>query len=689
MDGNQEAPRSPEVFTTAKQTVALQARLLLGSEALDPHNLKLQKVSNENLKDISKQTFDRLNIASTNERGGYWQNKVSSDLSLNTYEAQMKSWVSDVVKFVNQENFTEKEAMDMYNDYFIGEGKISAIDRYVISIVNQLSQLKQSKTDVNLDEILEQSLPEIKKMANIFGSNSSELIEAAIRSELKLIDENKKAEFVNQVNEEKDTGQNKEIRLNYLNPDEERLLSWLDQNGQTDIKIGEDETSSKKVVLENLTTELAKKDPELFKKTLLEKIKSENPKMYSIWELLRRNNRTSTDKFIINPDTWFSESDNKDGITLGTAPMDKDSKYAIIFEDTKLNYEDEVIYRFAHEMSHKLVYYLAETKNQKSEFNYLLTTLYNLRNQPDNKGFSSLGSLGLYKSKGAQIQAQEDLTEMVNMYIQDPEYLKKFFNFLSDEKYSETRAKYGLAQLSPDATKVLFDTIERGLKPLDDELENNAENQQLQLAQHHQNELIEKKWREINQYPSREIDLGKTQAGDKLKINLGVPDITNESEIENLEKKGYAVIEYPNIPFVYISNQLLVENDDRSKTNSNLADVCVISAHGIRFQDGVWRFINGQPVYDTVSAFNKYARLNNLPQIEFITACDNEAPNQMKIIGLDTGLGPIIQSHLKPTRGVTTYNRKSGQIYTTVSGNFRMPESLSSWKKEYKHKPIN
>jgi len=78
-----------------------------------------------------------------------------------------------------------------------------------------------------------------------------------------------------------------------------------------------------------------------------------------------------------------------------------------------------------------------------------------------------------------------------------------------------------------------------------------------------------------------------------------------------------------------------------------------------------------------------------LPQIEFITACDNETPNQMKIVSLDTGLGPIVQSHLKPTKGVTTFNKKLVQIFTTVSGNFQMPESLSHWKKEYKYEPIN
>jgi hypothetical protein len=241
MDGNNEVQKSPEVFTTAKQTVALQARLLIGAESLDPNNLKLQKVSAEGLKDISQETFNKLNIASTNERMDYWKNKASTDPSLNTYKAQMKSWASDVVKFVNQENFTEKEAMDMYETYFIGDGKISAIDRYVINIVNEMKQLKQSKTDVNLDEILEQGLPEIKKMANIFGANSSELIEASIRAKLNLIDENKKQEFVNQINEEVVVSQAPQTRLNHLNSDEDRLLRWLDQNQTLNISKSQDQ----------------------------------------------------------------------------------------------------------------------------------------------------------------------------------------------------------------------------------------------------------------------------------------------------------------------------------------------------------------------------------------------------------------------------------------------------------------
>ena len=458
MDGNQEVPITKEIFSTAKQTVALQTRLVLGGEALNPNKLDLAKVTNDSLQDISQETYKKLNTASTNERTDYWQKKSIEDPSLNSYENQMKSWTSDVVKFMNEEGFKEENALVLYDLYFAGEGKVSGIDKFVEDIIAGHTQ------DGNLNfEQLTQKLPRIKKLANVFGGNSSEFVEASILTKTKLKDAAKKQELIEQANEESATAQTPQTRLNYLNPDEERLLKWLEPNAQP----------------------------------ILIDIKIDKPEITPI------NERTD---------------------------------------------------------------------------------------------------------------------------------------------------------------------------------------QQLQEARQHQNELIAQKWREINKYPAREINLGKTQDGKDIKVNLGIPNLKDENEKDRLKKDGWALLEYPNTPFVYISNQLLIEKSQ--KTQSNLADVCVISAHGIRFQDGSWRFINGQSVYDTVSNFNKYAHLNNLPQIEFITACDNEAPNQMKIIGLDTGLGPIIQSHLKPTSGTITWNKKLGQIYTSISGNFQKPESLAGWKKEFKYEPV-
>ena len=52
----------------------------------------------------------------------------------------MKSWVTDVVKFVNQENFTEKEAMDYIIHISPGTIKLRPlIDMLVVSFINLVS----------------------------------------------------------------------------------------------------------------------------------------------------------------------------------------------------------------------------------------------------------------------------------------------------------------------------------------------------------------------------------------------------------------------------------------------------------------------------------------------------------------------------------------------------------------------
>lgn len=231
MDGNQEVPAAKEIFSTAKQTVALQTRLILGGEALNPEKTDLSKATDESLIDISQQTFDRLNTASTNERSRYWQEKSLSDPGLNSFEAQKKSWAAAMVESSGEEGFTEEHAMAIYDRYFTGEGKISGIDRFVQDMIAGLMVQNQNG---NFEEALNQRLPEIKKMANIFGGNSAELVEASIIAKSKLILPGKKQELIAQANEEAIVSSKLQTRHNYLNPVEDRLLRWLDQNKTLD-----------------------------------------------------------------------------------------------------------------------------------------------------------------------------------------------------------------------------------------------------------------------------------------------------------------------------------------------------------------------------------------------------------------------------------------------------------------------
>lgn len=225
----QEIPAAKEIFSSAKQTVALQTRLILGKEALRPNKINLSKITSDQLSEISHETVSKINKASTKERADYWKGK-------GTFDEQLKSWCNSMIKYMNDPRYTEIEALNDYNRYFGANKSESNINIYVDMTIKNLTQ----NGKINFD-LLNQELPRIKKMAHIFGDNSSEIIESLILARAKLTDPNKRQELVDQVNEEKTVDGSPTLRLNWLNPDEERLLKWLSEEDKQQVTITENE----------------------------------------------------------------------------------------------------------------------------------------------------------------------------------------------------------------------------------------------------------------------------------------------------------------------------------------------------------------------------------------------------------------------------------------------------------------
>lgn len=220
MNEGQKVPVTKEIFSTIRQPVALQARLILGGEALNPKNINLEKVTSEQLSGIKPETVEKINQASTRERLDYWKDK-------GTFDQQLKSWCGEMVKYANDPRFTEKEALNYYDHYFGKNKGESNINIYIDEIIEGFTQ----NGKINFD-LLNQNLPNIKKTANIFGGNSSEIIEDLILARTKFFDSAKKQELIKQINEEKTIDGSPTLRLNQLNPDEERLLKWLSGDSQ-------------------------------------------------------------------------------------------------------------------------------------------------------------------------------------------------------------------------------------------------------------------------------------------------------------------------------------------------------------------------------------------------------------------------------------------------------------------------
>lgn len=221
---NTEQSRPKEIFSTANKKVALEARLILGGVALSPQKKDLNKVTPKQLAEIKPETISIINNASTGERSDYWKTKGGS------FGQQLQSWTASLVGYMNDESFTTKEALAIYERYFSGEKTESNINLFVNNKLGEY--IKDGKIDF---DSLNRDMPNIIKLANIFGGNSSELIESLILAKAKLADQTKKQELITQINEEKTIDQSPILRLNWLNTDEERLLTWLNRGGATKI----------------------------------------------------------------------------------------------------------------------------------------------------------------------------------------------------------------------------------------------------------------------------------------------------------------------------------------------------------------------------------------------------------------------------------------------------------------------
>ncbi|NQS89576.1 hypothetical protein HQ584_07305 [Patescibacteria group bacterium] len=145
-----------------------------------------------------------------------------------------------------------------------------------------------------------------------------------------------------------------------------------------------------------------------------------------------------------------------------------------------------------------------------------------------------------------------------------------------------------------------------------------------------------------------------------LYIRPGVP-------VENISVPE-PQIKIPDEPHVFVVDEMHVT--DKNHRGLILSDVPVMFAHGHRIGK-VWQFANGQSVTETVKAWGVYAKINNLPQIEFVIACNEEnQPNPMGIKIKDFETGKLIAQAVGNTLnlGIAKIDRGGRVIFETAEG---------------------
>lgn len=217
-----------------------------------------------------------------------------------------------------------------------------------------------------------------------------------------------------------------------------------------------------------LSPELAKSNPELFRARLIDSVKTETMAGEAVFDALKRRGVIDSRKITLDSTTWVSETSLVTGaIKIGTARMSDSLRRQIIFEDQRFAGEREYTYRTIHEITHLLhpklfgeLKYKNRTKDSSSIT--FFNTLVDMRKH--GIGLSSLGSLDFYRGRGAGEQATEDHVELMNMFTIDPAYLERYLAFLGDPKHESFRKQNSLATLDKALAKHVFEKTKGSLE---------------------------------------------------------------------------------------------------------------------------------------------------------------------------------------------------------------------------------
>ena len=223
-----------------------------------------------------------------------------------------------------------------------------------------------------------------------------------------------------------------------------------------------DEGRRVKLKTTTLTPELAFAiNPELLKTHLLETLHQKHPIAYIAWEKLEAAGKVGLSDLELIQNSWTGFAHDKGrGIKLGIRPIPPNLKKQIIFENITKSYIDELLYRLSHEICHKLKAHISTVTNHKSGLNQLFDMCINMRETHLDVGLSALGSAPNYRIENARVQAEEDMAELMNMWIQNPQYLRRFLTYMSNPQTMAERRRVGLMDLEPQAADIIYETIE-------------------------------------------------------------------------------------------------------------------------------------------------------------------------------------------------------------------------------------
>ena len=193
-------------------------------------------------------------------------------------------------------------------------------------------------------------------------------------------------------------------------------------------------------------------DPKLFKLCLIQKIQ-DKPILHRARQKIVQKWYMSFDTLSIDPTTRISQNTGLWSIILWGQSIPQNSKYAMIFMDHLFDYQSEMIRKMSHELSHSI-----GPRSAYQPFENLFDTM-NRSRQETWKWLSLIWSIEFYSSRWWAEQATEDVTELINMYMLDPQYLRQRLQRcrMMSQDFAQT---HKILSLSQDAADTIYNTIQ-------------------------------------------------------------------------------------------------------------------------------------------------------------------------------------------------------------------------------------
>lgn len=213
-----------------------------------------------------------------------------------------------------------------------------------------------------------------------------------------------------------------------------------------------------------LSPELAQDNPGQYLSTLLELAGAQTT--HTIDVMNEAGKRGLMRSLTIAPDEYFSSTGRAGGVEIGAKPYPADKRLLRLIGPARRGGDHEKVGALSHELSHQILY----VDDQLPETITLLDRL--TRNHREGHGgLTSMSMAPIYAEREVEInkpegsiRGQEDLVELMGLYLQDPEELSSYLVFLNDPQQQARRGELGLLTLSIEDSQDIHRTVERTIE---------------------------------------------------------------------------------------------------------------------------------------------------------------------------------------------------------------------------------